>query len=212
MKNKISGYVYIISAVGTQYFKIGISQESVVRRLCNLQTGCPLKLRYVYHGYVANIFQTEKELHKIFSPFRTIGEWFSLVTEDVQKCITLIRLMQVEEIQEEINYPILVEDNSVEDEELEEPFCDIAWNVSLVKEYYPNTSLEDLFSSIRNSALSGKTARDIIRTVLKLTEGPNHPTKSYTNHGKTLLKWLIINYDFDDKLSNIPEIQKLFNI
>jgi len=206
MKSKVSGYVYIVGAVGTRYFKIGISQESVMRRLCNLQTGSPLKLRYVYHGYVANMFQTEKDLHKIFSSFRTIGEWFSLTTEGVQECITLIRLMQVEEQKEEVSKPILMEEEDLE----EEPFCDIAWNVKLVKEYYPNTSLEDLFLSIRNSALSGKTARYIIRTVLKFTDGKNHPTKSYTNHGKTLLKWLIINYDFNDEVYNLPEIQKLF--
>lgn len=100
MKN--AGFVYIISAVKTNYFKIGISEDSVAKRLKQLQTGCPLKLRYVYHAYVANMFQVEKELHKIFSASRVIGEWFSLTTEQVQECITLMRLMQISELQEDL--------------------------------------------------------------------------------------------------------------
>lgn len=103
------GYIYLINAVGTEYFKIGSSRCSVINRLLGLQTGCPIKLRYVYHTYVKDMFFTEKELHKIFSLRRTIGEWFRLSQEDVKKCITLMRLMQVSEFTINSNDEILVE-------------------------------------------------------------------------------------------------------
>lgn len=47
-----SGYVYIISAAGTDNFKIGMTKQPILNRLNALQTGCPLRLRYVYHSYV----------------------------------------------------------------------------------------------------------------------------------------------------------------
>lgn len=60
--NSQPGYVYLISAVGTGRFKIGKTQVGVLGRLKELQTGSPIKLRYVYHAYVDDINRTEKEL------------------------------------------------------------------------------------------------------------------------------------------------------
>lgn len=88
------GYVYLIHAVGTNKFKIGKTCTPVSYRINDLQTGCPIRLRYVYHAYVENMNQTERELHYRFSDFRSIGEWFTLSHSDVKECITLMRLVQ----------------------------------------------------------------------------------------------------------------------
>lgn len=214
------GYVYIIHALGTDYFKIGISEESVLRQLSQLQTASPLKLRYVYHAYVEDMQRTERELHKIFSSFRKTGEWFSLGEANVKECITLIRLVQVQEPVTLTQKTNLIEaDESVIDYlefvngELDEIFnksSEFVWSIQLIKKYFPSQSPEQLFSSIADAARSGKTIREIVRSILKLTDGPDHPTRSYTQHGKTLLKWLIEKFDDDDKIATLPEIQKLF--
>lgn len=53
------GYVYLLSAVGTSNFKIGKTSIAVSRRIKELQTGCPLQLRYVYHACVEDMNKTE---------------------------------------------------------------------------------------------------------------------------------------------------------
>lgn len=89
-----AGYVYLLSAVGTNIFKIGKSKASVLNRLKDLQTSSPIKLRYVYHAYVKNYSRCEIELHRKFSERRQIGEWFTLTTAEVKECILLMRLAQ----------------------------------------------------------------------------------------------------------------------
>lgn len=91
------GYIYLVNAVGTNKFKIGKTGVSVVQRIACLQVGCPIQLRYVYHGCVENMSRTEKELHSFFNSFRLIGEWFSFTKANVKDCIELIRLVQVDE-------------------------------------------------------------------------------------------------------------------
>jgi hypothetical protein len=91
------GYIYLVSAIGTNKFKIGKTCVSVAHRIDVLQTGCPIRLRYVYHAYVRDISQVEKELHRQFACFRNIGEWFTFSHADVQECITLMRLVQIDE-------------------------------------------------------------------------------------------------------------------
>jgi hypothetical protein len=166
MKN--AGYVYLISAVETKYFKIGISEESVVKRLKQLQTGCPFKLLCVYHAYVANMFQTEKELHKIFSASRRIGEWFSLTTEDVQECITLMRLMEIDKIQEQLLPMVVIE-------EVEE--------VLDVKEELLETVEDNIEDKLYTTLKLTKDAA--ISLILKL--------KSESRHTQTEIIWMLWN-------------------
>lgn len=92
-----SGYIYLVNTVGTDSFKIGMTKQLVLQRINTLQTGCPLRLRYVYHSYVEDMQKTERELHQIFDSFREIGEWFCLKDFHVKECIRLMRLMQVQE-------------------------------------------------------------------------------------------------------------------
>lgn len=87
------GYVYLVQAVGTNKHKIG-KAVNVQNRIRALQTSSPLKIRYVYHAYVPNVYLCERELHKKFSNSREIGEWFALTLEDVKSCIFLMRLVQ----------------------------------------------------------------------------------------------------------------------
>jgi hypothetical protein len=70
---------------------------------------------------------------------------------------------------------------------------DIVWTVRLVREYFPETTPEAFFASVSASARGGRKARDIIREDLKCREGREHPTRSYSRHGKTLFRWLIEN-------------------
>jgi hypothetical protein len=63
--------IYFIQS--KQYVKIGFS-DNPESRLKELQTGSPVKLKLL--GTMPGCFQTESELHKIFSHKRTNGEWF----------------------------------------------------------------------------------------------------------------------------------------
>jgi len=87
------GFIYLLNVAGTNKFKIGRT-VNVIRRINELQTGCPLKIRYVYHAYVSDTSFVETELHHKFSGQREIGEWFTLTATQVKDCILLMRLAQ----------------------------------------------------------------------------------------------------------------------
>ena len=81
------------------------------------------------------------------------------------------------------------------------------WTVRVFCQMCPNVAPEQLFASVSDAALSGANIRTIIKSVLKCGEGNEHPTRSYTRHGKSLLKWLIENYD-NGGISQLPKIQE----
>src|SRR4028119_2188266 len=81
------------------------------------------------------------------------------------------------------------------------------WTVRAFGQMYPNVAPEQPFQSAARSARQGQKPRDIIRSILKCGEKNGHPTRSYTQHGKTLLRWLIENYD-DGETSQLPKIQE----
>lgn len=68
--------VYLIT--DGKHVKIGVA-KNVVRRLIQLQTGSPKKLR-IMHSFAAG-FECEDTLHKLFSHLRIRGEWFKLTNE-----------------------------------------------------------------------------------------------------------------------------------
>lgn len=107
-----AGYIYLVQAVGISRFKIGKTRVCVLKRIDELQTGCPLRIRYIYHACVEEMNRIEKELHLTFSSSRVIGEWFSLTHEQVSECIQLMKLVQCDE---SILLPI--ENEIVEEEE-----------------------------------------------------------------------------------------------
>ncbi|AUB36021.1 DNA segregation ATPase FtsK/SpoIIIE [Nostoc flagelliforme CCNUN1] len=73
--------------------------------------------------------------------------------------------------------------------------ANFAWTIRKVSQFYPDTTAESLFSEICNRVNDGMSQREIIRTVLKCGENKQHPTRSYSVHGKTLFNWLVENYD-----------------
>lgn len=77
----------------------------------------------------------------------------------------------------------------------DETDINFVWTIRKIREFYPDTTAETLFNDIRNLVNDGVTQREIIRTVLKCGENKQHPTRSYTVHGKTLFRWLIENFD-----------------
>ncbi|AFZ10890.1 hypothetical protein Osc7112_6804 (plasmid) [Oscillatoria nigro-viridis PCC 7112] len=81
------------------------------------------------------------------------------------------------------------------------------WTVRRFGQMFPNLAPEQLFVSVSEAALSGANIRTIIKSVLKCGEKNGHPTRSYSRHGKSLLKWLIQNYD-DGEIAQLPKIQE----
>ena len=86
-------------------------------------------------------------------------------------------------------------------------FC---WTVRRCHEFYPENTPEQLFESVSVAAESGESVRNIIKNILKCREGNEHKNRSYSQHGKTLLRWLIANYD-NGSLAALPEIQKFLS-
>ncbi|MEG3922231.1 hypothetical protein QUA07_24395 [Microcoleus sp. T3_A4] len=81
------------------------------------------------------------------------------------------------------------------------------WTVRRFAQMYPNLPPEQLFLSVSEAAKQGQKPRDIIRSILKCGEKKGHATRSYSQHGKTLLVWLIENYD-DSEIAQLPQIQE----
>ena len=101
-------------------------------------------------------------------------------------------------------------DNEIESDEpepLPDKLSGLVWTVRAVSQMFPNVAPERLFSSVSDAALSGANIRHIIKSVLKCGEKYDHPTRSYTRHGKSLLKWLIANYD-NGEIAQLPKIQE----
>ena len=73
--------IYIIHAVGTSFYKIGISEKPTIR-LNDLQTACPheLKLIACYSGYN----HQEWTVHRSHRRERIRGEWFALSDQQVK--------------------------------------------------------------------------------------------------------------------------------
>lgn len=196
------GYLYLVTALGTRHFKIGKTLNCVQNRIRNLQTGCPFRLRYVYHAYVDNVNLYEMELHKKFDHLREIGEWFTFGLSDVKECILLMRLVQEVEPGKRISFELETLGNLISN--------DFTWSFQKVGELYPNNTSEQLFESVSVSAESGESVRNIIKNILKCREGNEHKNRSYSQHGKTLLRWLIANYD-NGSIAALPEIQKFLS-
>ena len=73
----ISGYVYLIQAVGTNRYKIGraIDPNKRIERL-GQQSAFPLKLLGTL--YTDDFILQEKRLHNVAAHYRIHGEWFEL--------------------------------------------------------------------------------------------------------------------------------------
>lgn len=84
-----TGYVYLIAAEGTQYFKIGYSINPQFR-LAELQTGCPYFLQIV--GQWPGSMEAEMRIHVRLESYRGIGEWFNVPSEILADVRVIIEL------------------------------------------------------------------------------------------------------------------------
>ena len=75
---KRSGFVYLIHATGTDYYKIGVTRSHPRVRLSALQTGCPYGLVLTTAVPVMNMEEVEATIHNWIEHVRVRGEWFSL--------------------------------------------------------------------------------------------------------------------------------------
>lgn len=79
--------LYVLAAPsgdGSCFFKIGITSDIHARPL-TLQTGCPMEIAevlYVVIGADERARRHEQRLHKLFDPFRSVGEWFQFKLAD----------------------------------------------------------------------------------------------------------------------------------
>jgi hypothetical protein len=86
----MKGYVYIIQEIGSNYYKIGITTDKPIKRLAQLQTGNPHKLKIVAYFLLDDPKSVETFLHSLLSPFHIHLEWFILTAHNITELITYI--------------------------------------------------------------------------------------------------------------------------
>lgn len=69
------GYVYLISAEQTPYFKIGVTVD-LKNRLTNLNVGSFAPLKICAFAAVKSPYEIESKLHQKYAEFWEKGEWF----------------------------------------------------------------------------------------------------------------------------------------
>ncbi|MBW4595491.1 MAG: hypothetical protein KME46_21950 [Brasilonema angustatum HA4187-MV1] len=84
------------------------------------------------------------------------------------------------------------------------------WTFRKVRQVFPEMNPEKVFDRIAESAKLGAKPSDMIREILKCREGREHPTRSYSRHGKTLFRWLIENFD-DGTIAKEPRIKEFLH-
>ncbi|ELE1962720.1 TPA: GIY-YIG nuclease family protein [Vibrio vulnificus] len=80
----MNGIIYFLHGETTGLVKIGWTRRSLVRRVNQLQTGSPDRLRLL--GFMRGSKACEKQLHIKFEPNHKHLEWFEL-TDDISKFI-----------------------------------------------------------------------------------------------------------------------------
>ena len=78
----LSGFVYLVEAVGMQRYKIGYSKE-VYKRVSSIQTSTPFEISVLYRYFSTDAPQLEKLLHEYYDAYRIRGEWFELPLSEV---------------------------------------------------------------------------------------------------------------------------------
>ena len=70
------GIVYIIRAVGTDFYKVGYTKDDhPEKRVSSMQTGCPLELKIIAY-YANKTVKDERYLHGLMEIYHVRGEWF----------------------------------------------------------------------------------------------------------------------------------------
>ncbi len=89
------GYIYLIHCGGSTHYKIGITYNSPVQRMRELQIGCPHRLTMVMAFAVERPEVEEHRLHERFEDCRVNGEWFNLEPQAFADFIFTLNPMMV---------------------------------------------------------------------------------------------------------------------
>ena len=76
---ELDGWIYFIVCPEPLSIKIGFTKKHPIKRLKQLQTGCPSRL--VLRGWYPGSLEEERKLHESLSSYRLEGEWFRLEPE-----------------------------------------------------------------------------------------------------------------------------------
>ena len=82
--NDKSGFVYLVRASKTSFYKIGCSKKPY-QRLQSLQTGSPLEIKIIERIFSFDSQGLEKDLHDYYSAYWLRGEWFDFPDEVVRE-------------------------------------------------------------------------------------------------------------------------------
>jgi len=88
----VPGYIYLIRASGSDFYKIGVSGNPK-KRLERLQIGCPHGLELIAELLVDSPELKEYELHKRWNRHLVRGEWFNFhpaIIPDVLACFDAV--------------------------------------------------------------------------------------------------------------------------
>jgi hypothetical protein len=88
-----TGFVYLIKAETTSFYKIGKSKD-VHKRLESLQSGNNTELTIVYRIFSTNYSTLERQLHKYYEPYWVRGEWFDFPVEIVNQFLSVANLLE----------------------------------------------------------------------------------------------------------------------
>jgi hypothetical protein len=88
------GFIYIFKSKETGYYKIGMTNRTVKKRLQEFST-LPDEISEIYSGRVKYPRRIEKELHSLYKNYRVIGEWFDLSLEHFISVIEYIQHYEV---------------------------------------------------------------------------------------------------------------------
>jgi hypothetical protein len=80
------GYVYLIHAIGSDFYKIGKSIKPD-RRILQISPVMPFKIRFVRVWPTNFMDKAEKYLHNFFMDERVNGEWFSFKEEELNSIL-----------------------------------------------------------------------------------------------------------------------------
>ena len=77
-----NGCLYIIHLEGTDYYKIGVSQNPE-RRIRDLQSATPFNIISLYCEYYRGVYEIEECIHELIKENYVKSEWFKLEFEQV---------------------------------------------------------------------------------------------------------------------------------
>ena len=85
------GYVYLAVSRGSPgLLKIGHTKGDPQKRIAQLQTGSPHRIRLVHAIAVPNPLAVERRLHRHFAAVRKQGEWFQVTASEARRAMYTI--------------------------------------------------------------------------------------------------------------------------